>query len=471
MRSNRPGTCSRRDFLRSVTAGATGGGVALGAGRGRAAATAAGLRAGEGVVDTTPPLGIELGGFHKPPDKPRLITGIRQPTSARALVLAHGNIQVAIVSLDMLAVPYEFTARVQAEVARRTGIPAAHVRVCATHSHSMPSFQFLHQWGAVPAKYMADVEKKVVEAVCRAEADLAPAVACVGKARTVGANFNRTTKQFKTDAEFTKTSTEDERWLDTTLHALRLDRSGGRRSLVWYHFSNHPVCFRDGQAGPDWPGLVATRAAEKHKITPVFLQGHAGDVNPGDGKSWIGSAEPTAAAVCTALDRALADARPVKMDALRTAIAPCRMPLDMVRFKGWLDEYRANPKACNRGTWVDAGFAAAWFASASRQDLNRTHLPITLAAIRLGDVGLVFHPAELYSFYGLDIRRGSPFADTLAVGYADGTIGYAPDANAYAKNEYAATVVPKILDYPPFVPTASRVLAASAIGLLKQVAG
>ncbi|NLZ03385.1 MAG: hypothetical protein GXY25_22975, partial [Pirellulaceae bacterium] len=223
-------TVSRRRFLaRMAAAGAAAAGLSVGARHGFGAADARRLRAGEGVVDTTPPLGIEMGGFHRPPDNPRRITGIRQGTSARALWLACGDVQAAIVSLDMLDVSYEFTGRVQVEVARATGIPASHVRVCATHSHSMPAFQFSHQWGAVPGEYMAAVAKQIVEACRLAKADLAPAEAYLGKARAVGANFNRTTKKFKTDAEFTKDSTEDERWLDTMLHVLRLERPGGRR--------------------------------------------------------------------------------------------------------------------------------------------------------------------------------------------------------------------------------------------------
>ncbi len=115
--------------------------------------------------------------------------------------------------------------------------------------------------------------------------------------------------------------------------------------------------------------------------------------------------------------------------------------------------------------------AAAWFASASKKDLSQSHMPATLTAIRLGEVGLVFHPAELYSYYGLGIRRDSPLADTLVVGYADGMTGYSPDVKAYAAGEYAALVVPKILDNPPFLPTASQTLTASALEVLKKVAG
>ena len=56
------------------------------------------------------------------------------------------------------------------------------------------------------------------------------------------------------------------------------------------------------------------------------------------------------------------------------------------------------------------------------------------------------------------------------VGYADDTIGYLPDPNAYKAREYAAVVVPKILDYPPFTPTAAREFTASGVELLKSIA-
>ena len=39
----------------------------------------------------------------------------------------------------------------------------------------MPTFRYFRQWGAISPEYMAAVEKKIVEAVEKAQADLAPA--------------------------------------------------------------------------------------------------------------------------------------------------------------------------------------------------------------------------------------------------------------------------------------------------------
>ena len=459
----------RRTFLGRIACGGTAAALALPARSGFAAAKGPGLEAGEGVVDTTPPLGIEMAGFHRPPGKERRIAGIRRPAAARALMLRLGNTQAAIVSLDICGVSREMTGRVQAQVAKQLGIPAANVRLCATHTHSMPTFRYFRQWGAISPEYMASVEKKTVQAVAMAKADLAPAELYVGKSRAPGASNNRTTKNWKTDEQLTKDSTDAERWLDTMVHVMHFDRQAGKNNLLWYHFSAHPVCYRDDKAGPDWPGMVAEMVRQKHKILPSFLQGHCGDVNAGDKAHWIGSAEKTAGPVVAAIGQALDTATRVKTDTLAVQTQAFPLPLNMELFAEWLATYRKDPSKCNRGHWVDARFAEDWFQSSAKRDMKQTQVPVPLSAMRVGALGMVFHPSELYSCYGLAIRRDSPLPDTLVVGYTDDIIGYLPDPNAYRAGEYSAITVPKIIDLPPFEPNAARALTAAALDMLKKL--
>jgi hypothetical protein len=460
----------RREFLRQSTA-------AIGAAAGlpwiasqvAAAQAGAELRAGQGVVDVTPPLGIELAGFHRPPDNPRRITSIRQPSAVRALVIALGEARVAIVSLDILAVSTDLSTRLGAAVERATGIPAANVRFAATHTHSMPTFRALRQWGAISPEYMQSVEAAAVRAVTLAKEDLAPAEMLLGKSHAEGASFNRTRRPWKTDVDFDAASTETDRWLDTMLHVLLFRRGGGRPDLLWYHFACHPVSYQDEAAGPDWPGLVDKLTLESHKLLPSYLQGHAGDVNPGDGTLWIGKAEPTAAAVHKALASAIDGAQTVRVDQLRVLTAVAELPLDMTRLADEIDRYSRDPAACNKGEWVDAPFAEAWFAGAQKWDRSVTSYRTPLSALQLGPVGMLFHSSELYSYYGLALRRGSPFRDTLAVGYTDDFVGYLTDPAAYAASEYAAVVVPKLVDLPPFTTEAAAVFNRQAAALLDRL--
>jgi neutral ceramidase len=458
----------RRDFLRA--AAGTAAGVAVGSSVHALDVRSAGtLRAGEGVADITPPLGIEMGGFHRLPGQERRIRTIRQQAAVRALVVQVGAVPIAVCSLDVAAVSQEMAARVRAAVSSQTGIPAAHVRVCATHTHSMPGFCYLRQWGALPREFMALVEKRVVEAVCKAQDDLAPAELALGKCHVTGGNHNRIVKSARTDDQFTPHSTDEERWLDTTLHALLFHRAG-KRTLLWYHFSAHAVCFADEAAGPDWPGMVAELVRHNEKLESSFLQGHCGDVNPGDGSDWRGQADQTVRAIYPALKKAIDAAVPVRVERLDTLRESFRVPLDLALMRSWLEQYHDEPEKCVKGPWVDAGFAADWFRANAARDWSQTHLTSTLSAVRLGVVGLLFHPAELFSFYGLAIRRDSPFRDTLVIGYTDGCIGYLCDPKAHQTGAYEALTVPKILDYPPFTPTAARQMTDAALGMLRRVA-
>ncbi|MEO8493825.1 MAG: neutral/alkaline non-lysosomal ceramidase N-terminal domain-containing protein [Planctomycetota bacterium] len=461
---NTPGV-DRRRFLASAGAAA----VAAAWSPGYVAAEAGtdSLAMGHAVVDTTPPLGIELAGFHKPAGQERVITGIRQTTAARALVLRVKDQTVALVSLDIAGVSARFAQQVQQQVADQTGIPAGNVRVCATHTHSMPAFFFLRQWGAIPEAYQQETLGKVVAAVRQAHEDLAPAALYVGKSSVVGGNFNRTSQTWKTDREFTPDSTDAQRWLDTALHVLRFERSS-KPDVLWYHFACHPVCYGDGEAGPDWVGLVANQVRERHGITPAYLQGHAGDVNPGDGKLWIGNAEPTAQAIAQGIELALDASTRVAVNELRLVTEKFAAPLNIDLLRQQLELYREHPEKCVAGEWVDAGFAKSWYESAKKWHFDQTTHATPASALRLGELGILFHSSELYSFYGLQIQRDSPFEKTIVVGYTDDLIGYLADPQAYQAGEYAAVTVPRILDLPPFTPSAASDLARFGQELLQR---
>ncbi len=424
------------------------------------------LLAGEGITDITPPLGIELGGFHRPPGQERRVKGIRQPACVRALALRDGEVQAIICSLEVAAVGDAFANRVRQRISEKTGVPGDHVRIAATHTHSMPAFCFMRQWGAIPEDFMRTVEERTVEAACRAIADLAPAELLVGTSTAVGGNHNRTTKNFKTEDQFDASATDEDRWLDRTIHVLLFPRKG-KRTLCWYHFSAHAVCYADELAGPDWPGEVAVRLREEEGLDPGFLQGHCGDVNPGDGSDWRGEIKQTVSAIYPAVKKAIANVAPVKCRPLRSVRAGFRLPYDIALFQSWLESYRQSPEKCTSGPWVDAGFAEDWYRGNVNRDLSQKELPITLTALRLGDVAMMFHPSELYTCYGLMIRRDCGFPHTLVVGYTDGFVGYLPDPKAYQAGEYAAFVVPKIVDYPPFQPDAARGMASAAVKMLR----
>ncbi len=425
------------------------------------------LYAGEGTVDITPQVGTVMAGFHYKPGSERLVGSVRDKTEARAVVLQLGKQLAAIVSVDICAVSHESTQRLQKRISEKTGIPANAIRLCATHTHSAPTLRFFRLWGGLPEKYVTETENRIVKSVEIAKADLAPADLSIGKSRTEGANFNRTRKDFKKDIDFNAQSSEEDRWLDTMLHTLHFDRGTKKKNLLWYQFSAHPVCYADGEAGPDWPGIVAKLISEQENLTPSFLQGHTGDVNPGDGTPWRGDAEQTARQVAVAIRQAISNAQSVKPNELRIATEEIKLPLDLELMNSRIEQYRKNPEKCASGPFVDAPFAKAWFNEAQKWNPAQTDLPTTVSMLQLGNNALLFHSSELFSYYGLQIQLKSSLENTIMVGYTDGFIGYLTDPTSHKNGEYAASVVPKLLNLPPFVPTATQTFSSKVTNFLK----
>lgn len=419
------------------------------------------LRAGEGIVNITPPLGITLGGFHRTPGNERFVTGVRQRSFVRALYLQVGDDVVVILSIDILNVSREFATATQETVAEAVGIDPCAVRVCATHTHTMPTVAFNRQWGDQHPTYISAVRQACAVAAKMAQQDVEGAELLIGSAVVKNGNANRTTDVWKTEDQFDEQSTDDDRWLDRLVHVLFFRRSEDKQDLLWYSFSAHPICFSDGMSGPDWPGNVSRLVEGKSSLSPSLLQGHIGDVSPSGGG--LGKADVMAEQVCEAILQAMDNATPITPDELHSKTVDVELPLDIDLFNKQIADFRANPSP--RGSferdWHD-NFAMRW-------DQAKKKLQAPLSAIQLGGLSILFHPSELYSYYGLAIRRGSPSRWTIVVGYSDGYIGYLPDPTAYENSEYAAMVVPKILNYPPFASQAASQMTNSAIALLNEI--
>jgi hypothetical protein len=59
-----------------------------------------------------------------------------------------------------------------------------------------------------------------------------------------------------------------------------------------------------------------------------------------------------------------------------------------------------------------------------------------LQAIRIGPVALVGIPGEMFTALGLQIKRQSPFKETVVVELANDWIGYIPDAEGHRLGGY-----------------------------------
>jgi len=65
-----------------------------------------------------------------------------------------------------------------------------------------------------------------------------------------------------------------------------------------------------------------------------------------------------------------------------------------------------------------------------------TEWPIPIHSLRIGDLGIVGLPGEVFTEIGLDVKARSPFAQTMNIGIANGTVGYVATDKALDEGSY-----------------------------------
>src|SRR6185437_237640 len=138
----------------------------------------------------TPPLGCQMAGFDA---RKGVANAVHDDLHARALVFDNGATTVALVSVEVIAVSAEFAAVVRALVVSATGIPAANVFLCATHTHCGPvtMHHFFNQGQPLDEDYLAALRDAIVAAVHAAADDRKPRALKAGMVRCEGIAVNR----------------------------------------------------------------------------------------------------------------------------------------------------------------------------------------------------------------------------------------------------------------------------------------
>ena len=154
------------------------------------------LKAGTALVDITPELGQELGGY---PHYARNNTGVHDPLYAACMYLNNGREELAMVTLDLLFFSKKHVREVRRRVKDACGIPENHIMISCIHTHSGPwaagrlDFESLEAGTEQPKEYVEGLISKVSELIAEAkrnafEAAFTSGTAICGAESGVGGN-------------------------------------------------------------------------------------------------------------------------------------------------------------------------------------------------------------------------------------------------------------------------------------------
>jgi len=233
-----------------------------------------GLSAGAAVADITPADSQFLFGY---PHVNRYSTGVNDLLLSTALYLSDGVTQALFVANDIIFVPRESAGRVRATICAATGVPAAHIMLTATHTHSGPkTVEYLSNMDdpcvpPVDPAYLRFFEEQITAVACAAVSRAQPAQVGLGVADGSGVGTNRRDVNGPVDPQ---------------VPVLLVKSAEGQQLIAcMVVYSMHPTVLRENSSvvSADFPG--AARRALQRTVLPadcpiIYHTGPAGDQSP-----------------------------------------------------------------------------------------------------------------------------------------------------------------------------------------------
>lgn len=393
--------------------------------------TAPSCRVGCSRIDITPDWPVPLAGFASRRGRSQ---GIAGPLYLRAAIIETrtpaASTRAVIVAADIIWWPPEQTADFRAEIARRFALPAAHVLLSATHTHSGPqtSARFAPALGTRDDRFVATLEDALYRAIAEAAATLAPVEIQVAQCEHDLAVNRRARTNRKTILAANPPGA-----IDPQLTVVSFSSGGVEPRCLLVHYACHPVISSANVISGDYPGAAMNALEGKTGAVALFLQGCCGDINPGEhsGARFLAGGEREIQAAGLALANsammALAD---VGDPVPATPIAGIESTLHLP----FARKTEAGELLLGRGRDAEEGEWARVLLPDPTGPIDQAPLGMQRLDIGAG-LSLIAINAEVVVDYGLYAKRHQGNI-VLPMGYSNGMIGYLPTAAQLREGGY-----------------------------------
>jgi len=422
------------------------------------------LKAGVSSLDVTPPLGTHMRGYFEE----RTASTVHDPLYVRSFALEDNGNAVAVAVCDIIGIDRKYLDQTKARIAETTGLQPNQVIISCTHTHTGPLTgddpytEWL--WGRI-----ADGVRVAWQA--REEAQIGWARATedrpVFKRRyrmkdgTVQTNPGLNNPDVVEPAGPT----------DPEVGVMVLRRPGGQTLGLLGNYALHYVGIPDDFTAfsADYYGFFSSmiQRLRGESFVAALSNGASGDINNWD---VMGRANPAndhyqhceraGALVAANAFWAWNEANFVAEVPLAGALAevtlsprPPATPEDLAKAQDIEDRLAAG-KPVLMG---ERSFRNRVRRFEKQPPTARTSI---VQALRVGDLALVGVPGEFFVELGLEIKRRSPFAQTMILELANDCVGYIPTRRAFEEGAYEP-------NSSPYEPGFGEAIVDSAVGLLE----
>jgi len=447
------------------------------------------LQAGVARREITPFWGVELTGWGYYIE--RRWQRIHDPLFATALVANDGEQTAVLLTLDLMLIDEAFTRRTRELIAAATGIPPYAIMLTCSHSHNAPAAGGLRGVGECDPFYEEWASKQAATAAILAWQQQRPVRARSSSIDVPHISFNRTRPNGGVDSKLSLLSIGD---YETELPLA-----------IVANYGAHPTVtteLRPWDVSRDVPGMVCDGLEAAYPgAVAMYVQGACGDVNflreYTDPQRYHEPEELLVQAATDALGTYEKREEPVIVRSAQiTAKLPTRRwtseeihadrreaqrrlveddisgwretigrsmtnrPDDMVRRHGG-DERKAVRAMCR--------FHLEWTDQMQDFEIREEILRTEVQAIRIANTILVANSSEFFSPFALGIRRDAGHENLMFACYANGRIGYLPDAHDIAAKSYAGYQSPKYCNQFPFTKDSGSAMCDAMLEVIRAV--
>lgn len=330
--------------------------------------------------------------------------GVIDRLHARVLVLASGGARIAVLTLDVTNTNESDVADIRAAISAAAGIPASHILVNSSHTHSGP-LGAGYRWIGIPAKkkvtdphlenWARQLPALCARAAKEADASRRPVTLSIGRADVSEWLFNR--RPVRPDGSVKSTLLPPDPHslpdglrfgpVDPTATVLTFRGDDEKPVATLLHVACHAVSvYSPANKGisADWPGAACQSLKEAVGGEVLFIQGCAGDIVPAR--------------------RGLENARTMGAFMAGRAATAAQQGLKL-------------PPAALAASQATIGLPYMPEAAAHT---GRPNVDTEIQVISSGDLALVALPGEPLIGLSKAIQEGSPFPHTIVLGYSNG---------------------------------------------------
>ncbi len=384
---------------------------------------------------------------------------VHDPMHARCMAVANEGSELIFCVVDSCMIPREVCEKAKAIAAEATSVPAAHILISATHSHSCATMAPVFQSDPDPA-YIAELPGLIARGLIRAHQNLEPAEIAWSKDSDPDQVFNRrwflkpdqvvenpfdsTTDRVLMNPAIQRVS-EPSGPTDPEVCILAARSKADQRPLGM--LANYSLHYVGGlpAISADYYGVYAdeigtrlktgdARYAGKPAFVAIMSNGTSGNINNINfgGPSTI--RKKAAGEQIHTVAASVSDATMRAWDKLAWQDAA---PIATAERDLHLSVRKATPPELERahhitdtvakdkdGQWADR--KAIYAREALLLDKYPDQMPCKLQAHRIGGLTIASIPCEVFVEIGLDLKKTMPLQEHFTISLANGYNGYLP---------------------------------------------